>query len=190
MSWWSAVGSVGTAVTPERWSSSFGIYAFLILRKLFNLWASDSSFVSSIQGLSHVWLCDTVDCSRQASLSITNSQSSPELMSMESVMPSNHSSIVIPFSSCPQSFPTSGSFPMGQLFTSGGQSIVASALPSVLPMNIQDWFPLELTDLNSLLSQRLSRLFSNTTVQKHQFFSAQPSVWCNSHIHTWLLGKP
>ena len=71
-----------------------------------------------------------------------------------------------------------------QFFTSGGQSIGASALPSVLPMNIQDWFPLELSGLNSLLSKRLSRLFSNTTVQKHQFFGGQFSLWSNSHIHT------
>ena len=97
------------------------------------------------------------------------------------------SSSVIPFSSCLRSFPPSGSFPMSWLFVSGGRSIGASA--SVLPMNIQDWFPLGLTGLISLLSKGLSRGFSNTTVQKHQFFSAQPSLWSNSHIHTWLLWK-
>ena len=86
------------------------------------------------------------------------------------------SSSVIPFSSCLQSFPSSGSFPMSQFFTSGGQSTGAWALASVLPMNIQDWFPLGLTGLISLLSKGLSRVFSNTTVQKHQFFSAQPSL--------------
>ena len=91
---------------------------------------------------------------------------------------------VVPFSSCPQSFPASGSFPMSQLFASGGQSIVVSA--SVLPMNIQDWFPLELIGLISLQSKELSRVFSNNTVQKHQFFSTQLSLWSNSHIHTWL----
>ena len=82
------------------------------------------------------------------------------------------SSSVIPFSSCPQSFPASGSFPMRQLFASGGQSIGVSASASVLPMNIQDWFPLGLTSLISQLSKECSRVFSNTTIQKHQFFSA------------------
>ena len=86
------------------------------------------------------------------------------------------SSSVVPFS-CPQSFPASGSFPMSQLFTSGGQSIGASASASVLPMNIQGWFPLGLTGLISLLSKGLSRIFSSTTVRKHQFFSTQPSLW-------------
>ena len=100
------------------------------------------------------------------------------------------SSSVIPFSSCLQSFPASGSFSMSQFFASGGQSIGVSASTSVLPMNIQDWFPLGLTDLISLQSKGLSRVFSNTTVQKHQFFSAQSSLWSNSHIHTWLLEKP
>ena len=83
---------------------------------------------------------------------------------------------VIPFSSCPQSFPASESFPMSQFFVSGGQSIGASASASVLPMNIQDWFPLGLTGLTSLKSKGLSRVFSNTTVQKHQFFGAQLSL--------------
>ena len=98
------------------------------------------------------------------------------------------SSSVTPFSSWPQSFPASGSFPMSPFFIAGGQSIAASA--SVLPMNIQGWFPLGLTGLISLLSMGLSRVFSSTTVQKHQFFSAQLSLWFNSHIHTWLLEKP
>ena len=100
------------------------------------------------------------------------------------------SSSVAPFSSCPQSFPASGSFPMNWLFASGGQSIGASASASVFPMNIQGWFPLGLTGRVSLQSKGLSRVFYNTTVQKHQFFGAQPSLWCNSHIHTWLLDKP
>ena len=82
-----------------------------------------------------------------------------------------------PFSSCPQSFPESGSFPVSWLFTSGGQSIGASSSASVLPMNIQGWYPLGLTDLISLLSKRLSRVFFSTTVQKHHFFSTQPSLW-------------
>ena len=100
------------------------------------------------------------------------------------------SSSVVPFSSHLQSFPASRSFQMSQLFTSGGQSIRVSASPSVLPMNIQEWFPLGLTGWISLQSKGLSRVFSNTTVQKHQFFSTQLSLQSNSHIHTWLLGKP
>ena len=100
------------------------------------------------------------------------------------------SSSVIPFSSCPQSFPTSRSFQMSQLFASGGQSIGVSASASVLPMNTQDWSPLGWTGWISLQSRGLSRVFSNTTVQKHQFFSAQLSSQSNSHIHTWPLEKP
>ena len=99
------------------------------------------------------------------------------------------SSSIVPFS-CPQSFPASVSFPMSQFFASGGQNIGASGSASVLPMNIQDWLPLGLIRLNSLLSKGLSRVFSNTTVQKHQFFVAQLSLWHNSHIHTWLLENP
>ena len=99
-------------------------------------------------------------------------------------------SSVIPFSSWLQSFPASGSFPMSQLFTSSGQRIGVSASASVLPMNTQDWSPLGWTSWISLQSKGLSRVFSNTTVQKHQFFSAQPSSQSNSNIHTWLLEKP
>ena len=91
--------------------------------------------------------------------------------------------------SCLQSFPASGSFSMSQFFTSGGQNIGAAAAASVLPMNIQDWFPLGWTGWISLQSKGLSRVFSNTTVQKHKFFNAQLSLWFNSHIHTWLLEK-
>ena len=90
----------------------------------------------------------------------------------------------------PQSFPASGSFPVSQLFTSGGQSMGASTSASALPMNIQDWFPLGLTDLISLLSKGLSWIVYSTTVWKHQFLGTQPSLWSNSHIHTWLLEKP
>ena len=100
------------------------------------------------------------------------------------------SSSVVPFSSCPQSLPASGSFPMSQLFEWGGQSIGVSALASVLPMNTQDWSPLEWTCWISLQSKGLSRVFSNTTVQKHQFFGTQLSSQSNSHIHTWPLEKP
>ena len=100
------------------------------------------------------------------------------------------SSSVIPFSSCPQSFPASGCFQMSRLFASGGQSIGVSASTSALPMNIQDWSPLGWTGWLFLQSKGLSRVFSNTTVQKHQFFSAQLSSQSHSHIHKWPLEKP
>ena len=100
------------------------------------------------------------------------------------------SSSAVPFSSCPQSFPASGSIPMSQLFIWGDQSFGVSALASVLPKNTRDWFPLEGTGWIALQSKGLSRVFSNTTVQKHQFFGAQPSSQSNSHIHTWPLEKP
>jgi len=99
------------------------------------------------------------------------------------------SSSVVPFSSCLQSFATSGSFPMSQLFTSGSRSIGASASASVLPVNIQDWLPLGLTALISLLPKGFSRVISSITIRKHQFFSARPSLWSSSHIHTSLLEK-
>ena len=97
------------------------------------------------------------------------------------------SSSVSPFSSCPQSFPASGSFPVSQFFASTGQNTGASASASVSPVNIQGWFPLGLMGLVSLQSKGLSSVFSNITIQKRQFFSTQPSLWSNSHIHTWLL---
>ena len=108
-----------------------------------------------------------------------------KLMPIESVMPSNHLILCPPLFSCSQSFPASGSFPMSRLFSSGGQNVGVSAL--VLPVNIQSWFPLGMTGLISLTSKGLLRVFSNTTIQKHQFFSAQPSLWSNSLILTWLL---
>ena len=100
------------------------------------------------------------------------------------------SSSIISFSSCLQSFPTSGSFLRSQSFTSGGQSIGVLASASVLPMNIQNWFLLRLTGLISLQSKGFSRVFSNTTVQKHKFFGIHLSLYSNYHIHTWLLAKP
>ena len=100
------------------------------------------------------------------------------------------SSSVIPFSSGPQTLPASESFPVSQLFTWGGQSTGVSASASVLPMNTQDWSPLGWTGWISLQSKRLSRVFSNTAVQKHQFFGPQLSSQSNSHIHTWPLEKP
>ena len=100
------------------------------------------------------------------------------------------SSSVIPFSSYPQSLPASETFPMSQLFSWGGQSPGVSALASVLPKKCQGWSPSEWTGWISLQSKGLSKVFSNTTVQKHQFFSAQTSSQSNSHIHTWPLEKP
>ena len=127
---------------------------------------------------------------RQASLSFTISQSLIKLMSIESVMPSNHLILCCPFSFCLQSFLASGSFPVSQIFISGNQSIGASTSASVLPMNIQGWSPSELTGLISLQSKGLSTAFSNTTVQKRQFFGAQLSSHSNSHIHAWPQEKP
>ena len=124
----------------------------------------------SVQSVSRVWLFVIPwPAARQASLSITNSWSLLKPMSIESVMPSNISPSVVLFSSCLQSFPASESFQMSQLFASGGQSIEVSASESVLPTNIQDWFPLGLTGLISLQSKWLWRVFSNTTVQMYPF---------------------
>ena len=139
------------------------------------------SFYVSVQLLSHVQLFVTPwTAILQASLSITNSWSPPKPMSIESLMPSNHLIPCLPFSSCPQSFPASRSFPVSQLFASGGQSAAVSASTLALPMKIQDWSPLEWTGWISLQSKGLSRVFSSTTVQKHQFFSAQVSSQSNS----------
>ena len=127
--------------------------------------------ISSVQLLSRVWLFVTpwiAAC--QASLSTTNSWSLLKLVSMESAKLYNYLILCCPLVFLPQSFPSSGSFQMSQFFASGGQSIGTSALASVLPMNSQDWFPLGLTGLISFQSKGLSRVFSNTTVQKHQFF--------------------
>ena len=128
----------------------------------------------------------------QAALSFTNSWGLSNSCPLSQWCHPTISSSVVPFSSCLQSFPAPEVFPISQLFSSGGQTIgvSASASASVLPMNIQDWSPLVLTGLIFLQSKGLSRLFSITTVLKHQFFSVQPSVWSNSHIHTWLLEKP
>ena len=145
---------------------------------------------SSVQSLSHVRLFVTPwTAARQASLSPTP-RVHPNPCPLSQWCHLTISSSVVPFSSCPQSFPASGSFQISQLSTSGGQSIGASASTSVLPMNTQDWSPLEWTGWIFLWSKGLSRVFSNTTVQKHQFFSAQLSSQSNSHIHTWPQGKP
>ena len=130
-------------------------------------------------------LCHPMDCSTPGFLSITNSQNLLKLLSITSVMPSNYLILYCPLLLLPSIFPSS--FQMNQFFASGGQSIGVSASTSVLPMNIQDWFPLGWTGRLSSLSKGLSRVFSNTTVQKHQLFCAKLSLWSNSHIHTWLL---
>ena len=146
---------------------------------------------STVQSLSRVWLFATLrSAARQATLSINNSQSLLNSCSLSGWCHPTISSSVIPFSTCLQSFSTSGSFQMSQFFTSGGQSIGVSASMSILPMNIQDWFPLGWAGWISLKSKGLSRVFSNTTVQKHQFVGAQPSSQSNSHIRTWPLEKP
>ena len=138
---------------------------------------------SSVQLLSCVQLFATPwPAACQTSLSITNSLSLPKLMSIESVMPSNHLILCCLLLLLPSIFPSIRVFPMSQLFASGGQSIRASA--TVFPMNIQGWFPLGLTGLISLQLKELSRVFSNITVQKHHFFGAQLSSQSNSHIHT------
>ena len=132
----------------------------------------------SVQFSSVAQLCLTLQPHglRPGLLFNNSSRSLPKLMSIESVMPSTISSSVVPFSSCLQSFLASESFRVSQFFASGDQSVRASASTSVLPMNIQDWFPLGLTDWIYLHSKGRSRVFSNTTVQKHLFFSAQLSL--------------
>ena len=149
------------------------------------------NFVVDTQLLSSVWLFATPwTAACQAPLSFTISWRLLKLMSTESVTPSKHLILCRLFSSCLQSFPASGSFLMSRLFASGGQSIRASASASVLPMTIQNLFPLGWPGWISLLSTGFSRVFSSSTVQKHQFFSAQTSCWSNSYIHPWLLETP
>ena len=146
---------------------------------------------SSLQSLSHVWLFAIPwIAARQATLP------SPTLGVHSNLHPSSRwchpaiSSSVVPFSSCPQSLPASESFPMSQLFTWGGQSPGVSASASFPPKKSQGWSPSEWSGWISLQSKGLSRVFSNTTVQKQQFFGAQLSSQSNSHIHTWPLEKP
>ena len=141
---------------------------------------------SSVQSFSRVQLFATPWITAlQASLSITNSRSSPKLMCTKSVMPSSHLILCCPLLLLPPILPAAESFPMSQLFAWGSWNWSFS-----FSINTQDWSPLEWTGWISLQSKELSRVFSNTTVQKHQFFSAQLSSQSNSHIHTWLLEKP
>ena len=147
--------------------------------------------LSSVWSLSRVRLCDPMDCSTPR---LPWTSPTPGLYSHSCLLSQwCHPTIspsVIPFSSCLQSFPASGSFPINWLFTSGSQSTGASASVSVLSVNTRCWFPLGLTGLISSQSKGLSRVFSSTTIQYHHFFSAQTSLWCDSHIRTWLLEKP
>ena len=148
-------------------------------------------FLVAVQLLSCDWFIVTpwmAAC--QDTLSFTISQSLLELMSIESVMSSKHLIVCCAHIILSQSFSAQGCFPMMQHFASGGQSIGASALASVLPMNIQGWFLLGLTVFISLLSKGLSKVLLQHTVQKHQFFGAQPALWSSFHICTWLLEKP
>ena len=148
-------------------------------------------YFSSILSLSQVRLFATPwTAARKATLSITNSWSSLKLMSIELWCHPAISSSVVPFSSCPQSLPASGSFPVSQLFAWVSQSFGVSALASFLPKKSQGWSPLKWTGWISLQSKGLSRVFSNTTFEKHQFFGAELSSQSNSHIHTWPLEKP
>ena len=133
-------------------------------------------------------LCDPMNHSTPGLLSITNSRSSLRLVSIESVMPSSHLILCRPLLLLPPIPPSI--FPMSQLFAWGGQSTGVSASASFLPKKSHGWSPSEWTGWISLQSKGLSRVFSNTTVQKHQFFGAQPSSQSNSHIHTWPLEKP
>ena len=126
----------------------------------------------------------------QPPLSFTISQSLLKFMSIELVMLSNYLILCHPHLLLTSVFSSFGSFPVSHFFTSAVQSIGASASASVLPMSIQGWLPLALTGLVSLLSKGLSRVFSSTTIRKHQFFSTQPSTWSNCHIHIGLLEKP
>ena len=147
--------------------------------------------LGSVQSLSRVWLFATPwIAAGQASCPSPTPRVYPNSCPLSQWCHPAISSSAVPFSSCPQSLPASGSFPMSQLFTWGSQSIGVSASASVLPMNTQDWSPLGWNGWISLQSKGLSRVFSNTTVQKYQFFGAQLSSQANSHIHTWPLEKP
>ena len=172
-------------INKEIKSYNFENIALLIWHRKYLITFSSVQFSHSVMSnylqpreLQHAWS------------PIVKSQGLPKLMSIESVMPSNHLILCRPSSSHFQSFPASGPFRMSQLSASGGQSIGVSASASVLPMNTQDWSPLEWTGWISLQPKGLSRVFSNTTVQKRQFVSAQLSLQSNFHIHRWPLEKP
>ena len=183
-------------MAPYAWSMKQASYlpgSLLCSQRNHNSWPKSWHYISSVQ-LSHSVVSDSLwphepQHSRPPCPSPTlgvNSNSCPSSQWCQPVIWSS----VVPFSSCPQSLPASGSFPMSQLFPWGGQNVGVSVSTSVLPVNTQDWSLLGWTGWISLQSKRLSRVFSNTTVQKHQFFLTQLSVQSNFHIHTWLLEKP
>ena len=151
---------------------------------------SPCSHIVGVVTMSHSALCDPMDCSTPG-YSVLHylpmfAQTHIHWVS-DAIQPPHPLS---PFSSCPQSFLASDSFPMSQLFTYVAKILEYSASASVLSMNIHGWYPLGLIGLISLLSKGLTRVFSSTTVWKHEFFSIQPSLQSSSHIHTWLLEKP
>ena len=161
-----------------------------IFWRLFILSCSMSSpgHCCCFQSLSHIWLFVTPwTAARQAFLSFTISKSLLKFMSVESVMPSNHFIICCPLLILPSICHSIRVFSNKLALHIRWLSIRASALASILPVNIQDWFPLGLTGLSVILSKGLSRVFSNTTVQKHQVFSAQPSLYPNLHIHLYII---
>ena len=176
---WSAVIRIGHDwATDLIWSDLMYIQSF-ITQYIYQFSQSSHSVVSD-SSWPHGLHCARLPCPSPTPGACSNSCPSSRWYHL-TISPS-----VIPFSSCLQSFPASGSFPMSQIFASSGQSIGASTSASILPMNIQGWFPLGWTGLISLLSKELSRVFSNTTVQKHQFFSTQLSLWSNSQsIHDY-----
>ena len=163
--------------TSKAQGSNFSTFSQTLFFFIITILMTILRVCQSVQLLSHVWLFATSwTAALQASLSITNSWSSPKLMSIESVMPSNHLILSCPLLLLPSIFLSIRVFSNQSVFTSGGQSTGVSASVSVPPMNIQDWSPLGWTGWISLQSNGLSRVFSNTIVQKHQFFEAQLSV--------------
>ena len=166
----------------------FTMLRYISLIFVLDCFSEDSVVI--VQSLSHVQLFVTPwTAAHQVPLSSTIAQSLHRFMSIQLLMLSNNLILYHPLLLLPStSFPTSGSFPVSWLFTSDGQSIRYSASATVLPMNIQGWFPFRSTG-SILQTKGLSRVFSSTTIQKHQFFSAQPSLWSSSHICTWLLEK-
>ena len=173
-----------------KWVNNFSLLFFTAISKYLNgSWHTAVVIVQSLSCVQLFAISWTAAC--QAFLSFTVSWSLLKCMSIESVMLSNHLSLCCPILLLPSTWlwKATESFPMSWFFDSGGQSIGASASASVLPMNIHGWFPLGLTGV-ILQFRGLSRVFSNTMVQKHQFLGAQPSSWSNSHIHSWLLERP
>ena len=176
-------------------AETVGCWPYLSQRWLFLhlLWRDQPSnvhvYAVVVQSLSSVWLCAPWTAAPRLPCPSLSPGVCSDSCTLSQWYHPTISSSVIPFSSCPQSFPASGSFPMSQFFPSSGQSIGDSASSSVPPMNIHDWFPLGLTGLTSSQSRGFSRVFSSTTIRKHQYFGTQPSLFSSSYICTWLLKK-